>query len=281
VVRQVERAREVVSARRDPGPSLCGVLILLPPSEGKTAPTRGKPLDLAALGHPSLTSTRRDLVSALVSASDRPDAAQLLGIGHTQLDLLDRNRTLSTAPTARAAQIYTGVLYDALGLDSLTPAARRRAAHRVAITSSVFGLVRPGDRIPAYRLSGDAALPDLGSVAGAWRPVLGDAVRETLGSGLLVDLRSSTYAAFWRPPVDLARRTATVRVLHEAAGSRAVVSHFNKSTKGRIVRGLLEDGRDPRTPAALARLLEALGWHVEIGDPTPQGTRLDVVVTQV
>jgi cytoplasmic iron level regulating protein YaaA (DUF328/UPF0246 family) len=257
------------------------VLILLPPSEGKAAPARGKRLDLAGLGHPSLTGTRQEVIAALQAASARPDAAQLLGVGHTQLDLLDRNRGLITAPTARADRIYTGVLYDALGLDSLSPAGRRRAAHRVAITSSVFGLVRPTDRIPAYRLSGDAALPDLGSVAGAWRPVLGEAVRAALGPGLLVDLRSSTYAAFWRPPADLARRTATVRVLHESAGRRTVVSHFNKATKGWLVRGLLEDGRDPRTPAALARLLDALGWHVEVGDATAQGTRLDVVVTQV
>ena len=257
------------------------MLILLPPSEGKTAPTRGKPLALEELGHLSLTATRRTLVDALVSASERPDAATVLGVGHTQLDLIDRNRSLTTAPTARADRIYTGVLYDALGLDSLTGAGRRRAAYRVAIVSSVFGLVRPGDRIPAYRLSGDAALPDLGSVAGAWRPVLGGAVRAALGSGLLVDLRSTTYAAFWRPPADLARRTATVRVIHEAGGRRTVVSHFNKATKGRIVRGLLEDGRDARTPASLARLLGDLGWQVESGEPTAQGTRLDVVVTQV
>jgi len=257
------------------------VLILLPPSEGKTAPTRGKPLALDELGHLSLTATRRTLVEALVSASERPDAAALLGVGHTQLELIDRNRSLTTAPTARADRIYTGVLYDALGLDSLAAAGRRRAARRVAITSSVFGLVRPGDRIPAYRLSGDTTLPGLGSVAGAWRPVLGDAVRTALGSGLLVDLRSTTYAAFWRPPADLARRTATVRVLHEAGDRRSVVSHFNKATKGRIVRALLEDGRDARTPASLARLLGDLGWQVESGGPTPQGTRLDVVVTQV
>jgi uncharacterized protein len=257
------------------------VLILLPPSEAKTAPTRGKPLALDDLGHLTLTASRRTIVEALVSASERPDAAALLGVGHTQLDLVDRNRSLTTAPTARADRIYTGVLYDALGLASLTPAGRRRAARRVAITSSVFGLVRPGDRIPAYRLSGDAALPGLGSVAGVWRPVLGDAVRAALGPGLLVDLRSATYAAFWRPPADLARRTVTVRVLHEADGRRTVVSHFNKATKGRIVRALLEDGRDARTPTALARLMGDLGWLVESSEAVAQGTRLDVVVTQV
>ena len=39
----------------------------------------------------------------------------------------------------------------------------------MAVTSALFGLVRPGDRIPAYRLSGDVSLPGLGPVAGVWR----------------------------------------------------------------------------------------------------------------
>ena len=74
---------------------------------------------------------------------------------------------------------------------------------------------------------------------------------------------------------------ATVRVLHEYDGARKVVSHFNKATKGRIVRDLLEDGANPRTPQALATALGDLGWHVEVGEPTPRGTQLDVVVREV
>jgi cytoplasmic iron level regulating protein YaaA (DUF328/UPF0246 family) len=257
------------------------VLILLPPSEGKTAPRRGKPLAVDALGSPVLTAARRRVIDALEAASERSDAADLLGLGPSQVDLLERNRSLRTAPTARAETVYTGVLYDALGLTTLSPAARRRASSRVAVVSSVFGLVRPGDRIPAYRLSGDTTLPDLGPVAGVWREVLGDAVTDALGRGLLVDLRSGTYAAFWRPPAPLAARVATVRVLHEQGGTRKVVSHFNKATKGRIVRALLEDGRDPRSPAALAGVLRDLGWHVEETASTPRGTQLDVVVTEV
>jgi hypothetical protein len=89
------------------------------------------------------------------------------------------------------------------------------------------------------------------------------------------------YAAFWRPPAELAPRVATVRVLHETDGVRKVVSHFNKATKGRIVRALLEDGGNPRTPAALARKLADLGWMVEVGAPTSRGTQLDVVVGEV
>ena len=259
------------------------MLILLPPSEGKTAPGRGRPLDLGSLGLPVLTDARKRVLHALVGlCRDEPGTAvATLGLTPGQVEHVARNATLETAPTARADRVYTGVLYDALDAGTLSAAARRRAASRLLVTSSLFGLVRPGDRIPAYRLSGDVVLPEVGPVAGVWREALGPAVDQALGRGLLVDLRSSMYAAFWRPPAALADRVATVRVLHEAGGTRKVVSHFNKATKGRIVRALLEDGADPRTPAALADALRDLRWTVEPGEATRKGTQLDVVVTQV
>ncbi|MDT9595026.1 peroxide stress protein YaaA [Nocardioides zeae] len=255
------------------------MLILLPPSEGKAAPSRGKALDLASLSSPALTDARSAVLDALValSAADVDAAAATLGLGATQTDLAARNATLRTAPTARAEAIYTGVLYDALDLASLDAAARRRLG-RVAVTSSVFGIVRPADRIPSYRLSGDVTLPGLGSVAGHWRTHLGPAVVEAVGTGLLVDLRSGTYAAFWRPSGPVAARTVTVRVLHEHQGRRKVVSHFNKATKGRIVRAVLADGGTPRTPGAFATQLRDLGWDVEEGAAGARGTELDVVV---
>jgi uncharacterized protein len=256
------------------------VLILLPPSEGKTAPRRGKPLDLAALSAPGLGPARERVLDALVTlcAGDPAAAAAVLAVPRTQRELVALNASLRTAPAARADAVYAGVLYDALGLATLSPAARRRATSRVRIISSLFGMVAPADRIPAYRLSGDAALPGLGSVAGAWRGVLGPEVAGLVGDGLLVDLRSSTYAAFWRPAG--LPRVATVRVLHEVKGRRQVVSHFNKATKGRIVRALLEDGANPRTPARLAEALRDLGWTVESTGATG-AVQLDVVVTEL
>ena len=143
------------------------------------------------------------------------------------------------------------------GFPTCRPTPGAGPPRRVAVVSSLFGLVRPGDRIPAYRLSGDASLPGLGPVAGVWRAALGEVVREAVGGGLLVDLRSTTYAAFWRPEPDLARRVVTVRVLHETDGRRTVVSHFNKATKGRLVRSLLEDGANPGSVRALAAALDA------------------------
>ncbi|WGL51055.1 peroxide stress protein YaaA [Nocardioides sp. BP30] len=258
------------------------MLILLPPSEGKTAPRRGAALDLSSLSLPSLTAARSSVIEALTTlcAGDPAVAMATLGVPKSQPELVSLNAALREAPTARADAIYTGVLYDALDPSTLSTAAKRRAASRVMVTSSVFGLVGMGDRIPAYRLSGDTALPGLGGVQAHWRRHLGSAAVEALGGGLLVDLRSGTYAAFWRPD-EVAPRTATVRVLHEVDGVRKVVSHFNKATKGRLVRALLESGATPRTPAALAGALRDLGWSVEVGEPGRSGTQLDVVIAEL
>lgn len=259
------------------------MLILLPPSEGKAVPRRGQPLDLAALSSPTLTDARREVLDALVTLcrEDPAKAAEVLGLSAGQADLVERNAGLPDAPTARADRIYTGVLYDALDVATLSSSAKRRATSRLAVASSLFGMVRLGDRIPSYRLSGDASLPGLGPVAAVWREALPAVMAEALGRGLLVDLRSGMYANFWKPGPELAARVATVRVLHEHNGTRKVVSHFNKATKGRIVRALLEDGADPRTPAAFAEALERLGWTVEVGAPGRTGTQLDVVVSEL
>jgi uncharacterized protein len=258
------------------------VLILLPPSEGKAVPRRGASLALPSLSLPVLTEARTAVIDALValSSGDPAAAMEVLAVPKTQPELVALNAGLLSAPTAKASAIYTGVVYDALSAATLTPAAKRRLGARVLVTSSVFGLVAMNDRIPSYRLSGDAVLPGLGGVQAHWRTHLEPAVLEAAGGGLLVDLRSGTYAAFWHPTT-LAARTATVRVLHEVGGVRKVVSHFNKATKGRIVRALLEEGATPRTPAALAGVLRDLGWSVEIGEPSTRGTQLDVVVTDL
>lgn len=283
-------ARTLTSAPSRVAAYSCRVLILLPPSEGKFAPTRGKNLDLDTLSHPSLTTARTQVLDALVALctvdANNPDpgtgaAAATLGLSPKQRDLVARNAALRTAPTARADAVYTGVLYDALGFDTLSAAAKRRATTRIGIASALFGLLSPADRIPAYRLSGDAVLPGLGALGGVWREVLGEAVEAVNGDGLLVDLRSGMYANLWRPATADPEKVASVRVLHEHNGTRKVVSHFNKATKGRIVRQLMEDGAAPRTTTEFAAALRDLGWSVETGKVTKKGTELDVVVTEI
>lgn len=245
------------------------MLILLPPSEGKTAPRRGKPLDLSSLSHPALTGLRRQVLDAVVTlcSEDAPRAMAALDLGPTQFDLVVQNSDLHRAPTAAASAVYTGVLYAALDHASLRAADLRRANRRIQIVSALFGLLRPNDRIPAYRLSGSSRLPALGPLPALWRPAVSRAV--AAHPGLVVDMLSSPYAAFVNLPAD----AVTVKVWQPGpTGQRVAASHFNKSTKGALARALAICPEEIQTLSDVADVAREAGFEVTVA-----GQRLDVM----
>ena len=92
----------------------------------------------------------------------------MLGVSPGQAGEVAVDARLRGAPAAPAAEVYSGVLYERLGLPELPKRARRR----VLIASALWGVLRPEDRIPYYRLSAKAKLPKVGGLAGFWRPAL-------------------------------------------------------------------------------------------------------------
>ncbi|MFH8927661.1 peroxide stress protein YaaA [Streptomyces pristinaespiralis] len=265
------------------------MLVLLPPSEGKADSGRGAPLKPESLSLPGLAEARAAVLDELVElcVADGTKAQQVLGLSEGLRGEIAKNVELRTAGTRPAGELYTGVLYDALGLGTLDASARRRARQSLLVFSGLWGAVRIGDRIPPYRCSMGVKLPGLGALGAYWRGPMESVIPEEAGGGLVLDLRSSAYAAAWKPKGEVANRTATVRVLHsqivDGVEKRSVVSHFNKATKGRIVRSLLEAGAAPRSPAALVEALRDLG-HVVEAEPLAKAGKawaLDVVVSEI
>ncbi|MFF4584272.1 peroxide stress protein YaaA [Streptomyces sp. NPDC001388] len=259
------------------------MLVLLPPSEGKASSGRGAPLKLESLALPGLTAAREAVLGELVElcTGDEEKAREVLGLSEGLRGEVAKNAELLTAGARPAGEIYTGVLYDALDLASLDAAAKKRAARSLLVFSGLWGAVRVTDRIPSYRCSMGVKLPGLGALGAYWRTPMAAVLPEAAGDGLVLDLRSAAYAAAWKPKGEPAGRTATVRVLH--APTRKVVSHFNKATKGRIVRSLLAAGIAPQGPAELVEALRGLGYVVEVREPARAGTpwTLDVLVDEV
>lgn len=233
------------------------MLVLLPPSEGKTPAEHGDPLDLAALsGARRLTAHRRRVLTALARASRRRDALEVLGAGASLAPEVARNTRLTTEPTAPAHDVYTGVLFAAAGLADLPDdAARDRAERAVRVVSALWGAVTPADRIPAYRLSMGTDLPGVGPLARSWRDPLAKELDPLAADRLVVDCRSAAYAAAWSPSGGPGH--VTVTVLRDEAGRRTVVSHWAKHTRGLLARHLVtRTGEDPASPA---ELLDAAG----------------------
>ncbi|HEY2795874.1 MAG TPA: peroxide stress protein YaaA [Micromonosporaceae bacterium] len=255
------------------------MLILLPPSEGKTGGGRGRPVDLANLSLPELTPARERVLGELVGrcGTDPVAAAGLLGLGPTQDDEVVRNAGLRSAAARPAIAVYSGVLYDALDFDTLGAPAKSLLRRTTLIFSGLWGAVRLTDRIPAYRCSVGVTMPGLGGLGAYWRREMTPVMNAAAGGGLVIDLRSGAYQAMWVPP-----GAATIRVLHErmvgGVPTRTVVSHFNKATKGRILRDLAQAGARPKSVAKLADALRDLKYRVETPDRPNQ---LDVVVAEL
>lgn len=248
------------------------MIILLPPSEGKTPAATGPRLDLVALSLPELTGARAEVLDALAEVSAAPDALDRLGVGAGIAEDVARNTRLTEIPCAPALDTYSGVLYSALG--RLTPTARARLGH-VWVSSALFGIVAALDPIPAYRLSMKTRL--FGQVLSTWwRTRLTPVLDDEFAGQLVLDCRSTEYRKSWPGPPE---RTAVVDVYTESQGRRTVVSHNAKHTRGELVGRLL------RSRAALPEdfrgLVTAAKRYHAVEFTPPQGrqpARLDIIL---
>jgi cytoplasmic iron level regulating protein YaaA (DUF328/UPF0246 family) len=215
------------------------MLILLPPSEGKNQPTTKANVNLAKLVFPK----------------------ELLAI---RSRLLTKN--LATSPAAKAIDVYTGVLYQALDWKSLSPTAKTRGEKSILISSAIFGVLRPSDLIPNYK-----AKIKTSDWKAALKPALDD-----LGADLIIDCRSSTYAGTWQPSPEI---TVAVRVFKKEKGKISVITHLSKKYRGELTRVLLKAGKVPKTPEDLLAIAEK---HFECKLIRPKGNLpwyLDLIIS--
>jgi cytoplasmic iron level regulating protein YaaA (DUF328/UPF0246 family) len=204
------------------------MLILLPPSEGKNQPTNKVNINLAKLAFPK----------------------ELLAIRSRLL-----TKALATSPAAKAIDVYTGVLYQALEWNSLSPTAKARGEKSILITSALFGVLRPSDVIPNYKAKIKTS---------DWKAALKPAL-DGLAADLIVDCRSSTYAATWKPSPEI---TVAVRVFKKEKGKISVITHLSKKYRGELTRVLLKSGKVPTTPEDLLAIAEK---HFECKLIRPKG----------
>ncbi len=224
------------------------VFILLPPSEGKTTPTSGGPVDLPALSYPELTEARTRVIEALTEASAGGPGA--INAPPSTAAEVEANIHLLQAPTAPASEVYTGVLYAAAGLTDLPRTAAERARAHVRIASTVFGFLAPSDEIPAYRLPPAAKLPGIGAPIPFLSPEVSE-VMDAQAPRLVLDCRSGPYVRLWRPTCPWVH----VKAVEMRAGEPVVVSHFAKHHRGVLTRHLLT--RNGELPATVDEVAQA------------------------
>lgn len=240
--------------------------ILLPPSETKRS-GGGSIFVAGSLSHTDALEETRALVrEALVELSrDEELAAKTLKLGVKNRGELGHNLSLDSSGALPAIDRYTGVLYDALEASALDPGARAWLTDNVSVQSALFGLIRSGDEIPAYRLSGSSRLPELPMPL---KRIWADAHEKIDWDQFdwVLDLRSKDYVALAPLPPG---RGAWLQVAQRGpSGEVRALNHFNKVAKGDLVRRLARSQAEIPDVRAFVHWASRQGLEVSIG-PEP------------
>lgn len=266
-------------------------VILLPPSEGKAVGGTGPKLQLSSLSFPELSEHRTTVHTALTKAMNASEASRskLLGVKGTALAAATAtNRSILTSPTMPAIERYTGVLYDALDVGSLSALHRKRLNDQVILFSGVWGVLRPHDAIPDYKLKMGATLPPISKVSTWWREALTSALTPVVRNSVVWNLLPKEHDNAWAPFANTNKTpnrpsaVFSVKFLDEGPAARGertftTVNHWNKLLKGALVRYVLETGADD--PKALAKFRHPEGYRYD--KSLTETTAIGVIVSMV
>ena len=273
------------------------VHILLPPSEGKNPGGGGPSLAVVGFGSDAVGRHRRRLSSAVERAAGRTRRTAMAAfvLPEAVADAaIAANAVVTSSPTMAALDRYAGVVYAGLDVATLSPDERHAADEQILVFSGLWGVVGGGDPVPDYRVPAASTLARIGPVGSSWRPILARALPDRLADGVVVDLRSSDYAAMWRAPSirpvsarpevsgGSARvRTVPVRIMTEMPDGRLmVVSYVSKLAKGRLARELIRRsaaGDVAQSARDVERAWVEAGLGHRAPGPTAVAGRLDLV----
>lgn len=224
--------------------------ILLPPAAGKQS--GGNPFAPDMFDYRSsntfnffheLNPERRTLIRTLQEFLRAGEGIEdLLGLkGDALAQAVQDNLELFGAPLMSALDRYSpGVMYQSMDFMGLPTGAQRRLLENGIIFSGLFGLLRPGDLIPAYRLGMAATLPGVGKVAAYWREHMSPVLNQALEGRFVWNLLPAIHASAWEDQHTY-DAMVTVRWMEEKKDGRVALSHGVKPLRGQLVNFIVRE----------------------------------------
>src|SRR5690554_371286 len=190
---------------------MSGFALLIPSAEGKVS--GGNPLAPDMFDYRTsntfnyfseLNPERRQLIGHLqetIRNSSESELEDLFGVKGDALKhaVKINNELFGSALMAAVDRYGPGVMYKAMDFMELPTGAQRRLLENGIIFSGLFGLLRPDDLIPEYKLKMDARIQGIGHkrVAKYWKPVLSPLLNQALKDKIVWNLLPSACMDAW------------------------------------------------------------------------------------
>lgn len=226
--------------------------ILLPPAEGKQP--GGNPFAPDMFDYRSsntfnyfneLNPERRALINVLqktIQEATEADLEKIFGVKGAHLEeAVKVNMEVFRAPLMSALDRYSpGVMYKAMDFAGLPTGAQRRLLEQGIIFSGLFGLLRPDDLIPNYRLRMEASLPGIGRVNRYWRQHASALLNQRLEGAFVWNLLPHAHQEAWQDEHTYAEMVR-VEFYNQVDGERKAVSHGVKPLRGKLVNFIVRE----------------------------------------
>lgn len=233
-------------------------IILLPPSEAKQA--GGNPFAPDMFDYRTsntfnyfneLNPQRRKLINHLqeVIREDEADLEAIFGVKDAALEeAVNANLGIYDAPLMSALDRYSpGVMFKAMDFAGLPTGAQRRLLENGIIFSGIFGLLRPDDLIPDYKLRMDASLPEIGRVTSHWKPHISPVLNKRVEGRFVWNLLPGVHREAWDDNHSY-EQSVTVKFYVEEGGERKPVTHNVKPLRGQLVNFIVRETAESLEP---------------------------------
>ena len=207
--------------------------ILLAPSETKKEGGAGK-FNLDTLILNQITPVRKKLFNEynkIVTSNNLEQLSKMFGL-KKEADILKYAQDISSYPTLKAIQRYTGVAFDHIEYESLDSKAQEYIDKNVILFSNLFGVIKASDKIPLYRLKQGEKIGEL-NPANIYKNSLKEPLDSYLENEDILDIRAGFYDKFYKP-------SKTYTTLKFLKGGK-VVSHWAKAYRGIVLKHIAQN----------------------------------------
>ena len=203
------------------------MLILIPPSEGKTKIKSSK-----ILFKDTNFKYEREVKQVVrhLSILDQEDLRSIYGTSQEKSEIFHRqNQDIFNSHCAPAIERYTGVVYEYIDWNSLNKSSQKYMEKHVRILSGLFGFLTPETLIPNYKLKMNVL-----SLQFHWNPIITKALEN---EELVFDLLPQVHRKAYTP----AKNVIKVDFSVIKKGKKTAAGHFGKAVKGKFIRYLAQN----------------------------------------
>lgn len=193
-----------------------------------------------------LNPERKHLIGELQAFIEKDDGLdEFFGVKGENLErAIQANNEIYNAPLMSALDRYSpGVMYQAMDFVALPTGAQRRLLEYGIIFSGLFGLLRPDDLIPDYKLKMDATLPGIGKIGTYWRERMSDLLNQRLKGRVVWNLLPVVHQESWTDEQTY-QEMILVKFLKKQKGELKPVTHGVKGLRGKLVNYIVRETVD-------------------------------------